>query len=139
MLKDPIRIHPRQLAEMERLLSERRAPPNAQFNACQVDTAATVLPDGRISVARPLQQTNRVHYKVFCECEGMYLRHCFLFRLSVGLQQPIIAPLSVLSSISTTVLSFGILSLTFPPFCSITSLWLFVPIPTFTLVSRLDF
>jgi len=68
-MKDPIKIHKRQLDELERLLRERRAPPGSQFNACQVDTAARVDDNGHVDVARPLMQTDRVHYKVFCECK----------------------------------------------------------------------
>lgn len=69
MIKDPIRIHQRQLDEMERLLRERIAPPDAQFNACQTDTALKVDADGHVFGARPLMNFHPVHAKVFCECK----------------------------------------------------------------------
>ena len=69
VLKDPIRVHPRQIAEMERLLRERIAPTDANAKACENDTAGKVDADGHISVARPLQQFHHVHYKTFCECD----------------------------------------------------------------------
>ena len=55
VLKDPIRIHRRQLAEMKRLLSERIASWDAPTMACQPDTAAKVRSDGTVEAARPLQ------------------------------------------------------------------------------------
>ena len=59
---------------MQRLIRERIAPPNDPFKACQPDTAADIRQDpvtGEeiVSVARPLQDTERLHYKVFCECK----------------------------------------------------------------------
>jgi carbonic anhydrase len=35
VLKDPIRVHPRQISEMERLLRERIAPKNDNSTACR--------------------------------------------------------------------------------------------------------
>jgi Eukaryotic-type carbonic anhydrase len=69
ILKDPIRVHPRQIAEMERLLKNRIAPPDDPFNACQVDTAGVIDEEGHISVARPLQDFSYGHYESFCECK----------------------------------------------------------------------
>jgi hypothetical protein len=69
VLKDPIRIHPRQLAEMKRLLAERIAPRGAETLSCKKDTAAKVRSDGTVDVARPLQYTHPAHFKVFCECK----------------------------------------------------------------------
>ena len=70
VLKDPVRVHPRQIAEMERLLRERIAPQDAKFKACENDTAGKIEKDGRISVARPLMQFNdQTHAKTFCECD----------------------------------------------------------------------
>lgn len=69
VMKDPIRIHPRQLQEMKRLLRERIAPKGSPTMACQRDTAAKVRSDGTVDTARPIQYTHPVHYKVFCECK----------------------------------------------------------------------
>jgi Eukaryotic-type carbonic anhydrase len=68
VMKDPIRISKRQLAEMHRLLRERIAPIDAVLNACKPDTAAKV-DTGVVNVARPLQSKNEVHYVTFCECD----------------------------------------------------------------------
>lgn len=63
IMKDPIRVHPRQIAEMERLIRDRIDP-----RRCRKDTAAKVERDGTVNVARPLQETAEQHFKVFCEC-----------------------------------------------------------------------
>ena len=68
VLKDPIRIHPRQLAEVKRLLRDRIAPLGDPVASCQADTAADISGDV-ISVARPLQYEHTVHFEVFCECK----------------------------------------------------------------------
>ena len=69
VMKDPIRISKRQLAELHRLLRERVAPADDPIRPCQPDTAGKVNEaTGEINVARPLQQTVRQHYTVFCEC-----------------------------------------------------------------------
>jgi len=73
VMKDPIRVHPRQIKEMHRLLRERTAPsddPNTD-NACKTDTAAKIVNEetGEISVARPLQSFHQSHFKTFCECK----------------------------------------------------------------------
>lgn len=70
VLKDPIRIHPRQLEELERLIRERIAPPDDPVNPCQPDTAAKVSEDGRVNTARPLMYRNTAaNAKTFCECK----------------------------------------------------------------------
>ena len=68
VLKDPIRIHPRQLAELKRLMRDRIAPLGDPVASCQPDTAATVTSDGEVYAARPLQYESTVHYEMFCEC-----------------------------------------------------------------------
>jgi hypothetical protein len=70
VLKDPIRVHPRQIAEMERLLKDRIAPNGSSTNACENDTAAKIDSNGRVSVARPLMQFDTVHFMTFCECDN---------------------------------------------------------------------
>lgn len=69
VMKDPIRVHPRQIAEMERLLKDRIAPTNDPFRACKPDTAGVIDELGHISVARPLQNFHIAHYESFCECK----------------------------------------------------------------------
>lgn len=70
VMKDPIRVSKRQVDEMHRLLSERIAPVDDPLRSCQPDTAAKRFPNSsRISVARPVQSTRGVHFKVFCECD----------------------------------------------------------------------
>mmetsp|Transcript_3904 Transcript_3904/g.6921 ORF Transcript_3904/g.6921 Transcript_3904/m.6921 type:complete len:439 (-) Transcript_3904:46-1362(-) len=70
VLKDPIRIHPRQLFELERLIRERIAPPDDPVNPCQPDTAADVDSNGKVNTARPLMyHSPRAHAKTFCECK----------------------------------------------------------------------
>jgi hypothetical protein len=69
VLKDPIRIHPRQLKELQRLLKDRIAPMDDPVNPCQPDTAAKVNNDGTVEAARPLQYYHPAHFKVFCECK----------------------------------------------------------------------
>jgi hypothetical protein len=69
VLKDPIRVHPRQITEMERLIGNRIAGPteDSEF-ACQPDTAAKVETN-KVSTNRPVQEYNRRHFKTFCECK----------------------------------------------------------------------
>eukprot|EP00537_Pseudo-nitzschia_pungens_P003212 CAMPEP_0172359778 /NCGR_PEP_ID=MMETSP1060-20121228/3924_1 /TAXON_ID=37318 /ORGANISM="Pseudo-nitzschia pungens, Strain cf. cingulata" /LENGTH=600 /DNA_ID=CAMNT_0013081565 /DNA_START=203 /DNA_END=2005 /DNA_ORIENTATION=- len=80
VMKDPIRIHPRQLVELRRLIAERIAPKGDPVKGCSPDTAAKVKIDqtreptdpGRyveVNTARPLQSWDRVHFKTFCECK----------------------------------------------------------------------
>jgi len=76
VMKDPIKIHPRQLQEIRRLTAERIAPVNSTVNACKPDTAANVTRDAadpskilNVSNARPLQSWDTPHFKTFCECK----------------------------------------------------------------------
>lgn len=76
VMKDPIRIHPRQLLELQRLLADRIAPPDDPVASCKPDTAAKVRRDPNnprkileVNAARPVQYTSEAHYETFCECK----------------------------------------------------------------------
>lgn len=76
VMKDPIRIHTRQLTELRRLTADRIAPIDSAVNACQPDTAAKVTRDGNdkdkvvdVNNARPLMSWTKPHFKTFCECK----------------------------------------------------------------------
>mmetsp|Transcript_25784 Transcript_25784/g.28947 ORF Transcript_25784/g.28947 Transcript_25784/m.28947 type:complete len:581 (+) Transcript_25784:49-1791(+) len=76
IMKDPIRIHTRQLQELRRLTAERIAPIDSVVNACQPDTAAKVKKDAMdpskiidVNNARPLMSWTKPHFKTFCECK----------------------------------------------------------------------
>jgi hypothetical protein len=73
VMKDPIRIHPRQLRELQRLIADRISPKDSLVSACQPDTAAKVQRDGNtvinVDTARPLMSWEKVHFKTFCECK----------------------------------------------------------------------
>lgn len=75
-MKDPIKVHPRQITEMHRLLRERIAPLGSYDGSpkeCTPDTAAKINEDGTVSVARPLQELDESdngangHANYFCE------------------------------------------------------------------------
>jgi Eukaryotic-type carbonic anhydrase len=68
VMKDPVLISSRQLKEMHRLLKYRIAPPSSPVAACTRDSAAKMVGQERVDVARPLQETRDTHYMVFCEC-----------------------------------------------------------------------
>ena len=72
IMKDPIRVNPMQIKELERLLARRVAPKGSSFKECQVDTAGKSR-SGRggdaVDLNRPLQSTHRNHRMVFCECQ----------------------------------------------------------------------
>jgi carbonic anhydrase len=77
-MKDPIKVHPRQIEEMHRLLRERIAPLgsyNGSPKECTPDTAAKIYENGTVSVARPLQELDESgpgsngHDNYFCECD----------------------------------------------------------------------
>jgi hypothetical protein len=71
VMKDPIRIHPDQLVELERLLAWRIAPKGSEFNECDRDTAGRERPESNgnaVDLNRPLQSYSNIHRKVFCEC-----------------------------------------------------------------------
>lgn len=72
VMKDPIPVHPRQIKELHRLLRERIAPADdLRVGArCTADTAAKIYPNGRVSVARPIQKLSKPHYNQFCECKN---------------------------------------------------------------------
>jgi Eukaryotic-type carbonic anhydrase len=64
-LKDPIRVHKRQIDELNRLLAWRNNP-----TTCVGETAGIVTPDGsRILGHRELQYMHEQHRFVFCECK----------------------------------------------------------------------
>jgi hypothetical protein len=64
VMKDPIRVHKRQIDELHRLLAWRL---NAE--TCKVDTAGILSDDGnRVAVNREIQYNTDIHRKVFCEC-----------------------------------------------------------------------
>lgn len=77
VMKDPIRIHTRQLQELRRLTAERIAPINSTVHACLPDTAANVTRGDStdsnkivdVNNARPLQSWENTHFKTFCECK----------------------------------------------------------------------
>jgi hypothetical protein len=69
-MKDPLRIHPNQLKEMQRLIAERVAPHDDPVAGCQRDTAAEVNSRGDVTTARPLQYySEKGHVMTFCECK----------------------------------------------------------------------
>jgi hypothetical protein len=72
-MKDPIRIHPRQLRELQRLIADRIAPKGSPVSECEEDTAAKVKRDDdqviEVDTARPLMSWQKVHFKTFCECK----------------------------------------------------------------------
>jgi Eukaryotic-type carbonic anhydrase len=62
--KDPIRVAPHQMRELERLIAWRLG------GNCEVDTAGKPTGDeNRVDVARPLQSYHKQHRMVFCECQ----------------------------------------------------------------------
>ena len=80
VMKDPIRIAPVQLAELERLLAWRIAPKSSSSSsntderaACQRDTAGRARSgtedDAAMDFDRPLQGYSNSHEKVFCDCK----------------------------------------------------------------------
>jgi hypothetical protein len=66
VMKDPIRVHPHQIQEMERLIANRIADPSeVEEFRCKSDTAADVSPTGSVNVARPVQNFSRAHAMTF--------------------------------------------------------------------------
>jgi hypothetical protein len=64
-MKDPIRVHPRQIKELSRLLAWRLNP-----GECTVDTAGVVSDDGDlVDLSREVMYYESPHRKVFCECK----------------------------------------------------------------------
>ncbi|KAL3911852.1 MAG: hypothetical protein SGILL_007121 [Bacillariaceae sp.] len=69
VMKDPARINPVQLAELQRLIAERVAPFDDPVAPCARDTAAKISPHGDVSTARPTQQFSELGHKLtFCQC-----------------------------------------------------------------------
>jgi hypothetical protein len=75
-MKDPIRIHRRQLQELQRLLADRIAPKGSAVNECRPDTAAKVTRDAsnprkivEVDAVRPIMYTSYPHFETFCECK----------------------------------------------------------------------
>lgn len=65
-MKDPIRVHPRQIDELNRLLAWRIAP----SPSCEFDSAGRVSSDGnRVDLNRDTQYYHPQHRLVFCECK----------------------------------------------------------------------
>ena len=85
VLKDPIRVHPRQITEMERLIGNRIADPtdDSEF-ACKADTAAKVEND-KVYTNRPVQEYSRRHFKTFCECSE-FLKNTGALRIRMDLK-----------------------------------------------------
>jgi hypothetical protein len=77
-MKDPIKVHPKQIEELHRLLLERIAPKGSYDGSpreCQPDTAAKKMDDGSAWVARNLQELDVSgpgsdgHDNYLCECD----------------------------------------------------------------------
>lgn len=68
VLKDPTRVHPRQIAELNRLLAWRIS--TDESNRCEVETAGRLSDDGNtVDLSRETQYYHNLHRKVFCECK----------------------------------------------------------------------
>jgi Eukaryotic-type carbonic anhydrase len=66
VMKDPLRVHPHQIQEMKRLISNRIAAPwESEEFRCKLDTAANVSPTGNVNVARPVQSFSKAHAMTF--------------------------------------------------------------------------
>jgi len=64
VMKDPIKVHKRQIDELSRLLAWRRSPSGS--NRCALDTAGDVSSDGNtVDVSRRTQYYHLQHRKVF--------------------------------------------------------------------------
>lgn len=64
-MKDPLRVHSRQIAELHRLLAWR-----VNADTCNKETAGVVSSDGNtIELNREVQYYHTQHRKVFCECK----------------------------------------------------------------------
>ena len=65
VMKDPMRVHPRQIAELNRLMAWRVDP-----NTGTPETAGILSPDGNsVDVSRDLQYHHDGHRDTFCECK----------------------------------------------------------------------
>lgn len=65
VLKDPIKVSPRQIRLLERLISNRVDP-----DTCESYTAGVLRNQNswRVNVNRPIQTTTEEHRLVYCEC-----------------------------------------------------------------------
>lgn len=65
VMKDPIKVAPNQIKELERLIANRVDP-----TTCKRDTAGKPRGNGSgaVDVVRPIQTTTKKHDVVFCEC-----------------------------------------------------------------------
>ena len=65
VLKDPIRVAPHQIRELERLVAWRLG------DSCQVDTAGKPRAGNpnATDCSRPIQSYHKLHRMVFCECK----------------------------------------------------------------------
>jgi len=65
ILKDPIRVHSRQIKELNRLMAWR-----LNKDTCQLDTAGVISSDGStINASRETMYYESPHRMVFCECK----------------------------------------------------------------------
>lgn len=65
VMKDPMRVHPRQIAELNRLMAWRLNP-----KTCDRETAGVLSRDGNsVDVSREIQYRHNGHRDVFCECK----------------------------------------------------------------------
>lgn len=64
-MKDPIRVAPEQIQQLEDLIARRVDP-----ELCSPDTAGKSrnAPGNKVDVNRPIQSLTRLHKAVFCEC-----------------------------------------------------------------------
>ena len=107
-MKDPIRVNPRQIRELHRLLRERIAPLGSYDGSpreCKPDTAAKVKEDGTAWVARNMQELDESgpgsngHDNYFCECSdwGSKVRAKAINTIDLCLTCPIPPHLTVAS------------------------------------------
>mmetsp|Transcript_30873 Transcript_30873/g.40417 ORF Transcript_30873/g.40417 Transcript_30873/m.40417 type:complete len:130 (+) Transcript_30873:1-390(+) len=72
-MKDPLRVHPRQVAEVQRLLAERIAPKGSPHRQCLPYTAGKptqgILGGPAVKLNRPIQQFHPASKMQFCECK----------------------------------------------------------------------
>lgn len=70
-LKDPIRVAPKQITELERLIANRIDP-----DTCQPYTAGKPRrrTNWKVSVNRPIQTVTKKHQLVYCECVDWHSR-----------------------------------------------------------------
>jgi hypothetical protein len=71
LMKDPILVARSQIDELERLLTERIAPKDSKFKACDPDHAGAPRKgtSDKYDFVRPIQQPHKLHRMEFCECK----------------------------------------------------------------------